>query len=67
MVMCVDTGVDLGSPAVRAFARSHNVRVQNAGQFQFQLNVPVGVEGPVTAISPLIWAGSTSNNHSWQP
>lgn len=50
MIMRVDTGVHFSAPSVRIFARVHAVRVQDAGQFDLELDRAVLVQDPVYAV-----------------
>lgn len=50
VVVCIDAGVDLGSPSLRILTRVHGVSVQNTSELDFQLNGTILVEDPVYAV-----------------
>jgi len=50
VVMCVDSWVDFGPPAVEILTRVHGVCVQDSGELDLQLDSAVLVQDPVHAV-----------------
>ena len=65
MIMRIDTRMDLSSPTMRLFTGIHDVCIQDSCEFQFELNIPVSMERPVTKIRT-VQRGDTLNNRNWQ-
>jgi len=55
VVMRIDTGVDLSSPTMCIFTRIDDICIQNSGQFQLKLDVPICVERPVTSVKDVFY------------
>jgi hypothetical protein len=66
VVVCVDSRMHLSTPSMSGFVGVHNIGIQDSCKFQFELNVSVGMERPVTEIRSCFGRGDTSNNRSWQ-
>ena len=50
VIMCVHARVDLCAPPFRVFARVHGVGIEDAGEFDLELDGAVLVEDPVDAV-----------------
>lgn len=66
MTVCIDSGMDLSSPAVSRFAGVHDISIQNTCQFQFKLNISICVERPITEVRFKLSEEYTSSSRSWQ-
>ena len=64
VVMGIDAGMDLSSPTMCLFTWIDDIGVQNSGQLQLKLDVPICMERPVTIVKYVFCREGTSNSRN---